>query len=266
MRCFIILPCFNEEENIKPLIHSIDEALKPHISYKIIAVNDGSYDGTGEVLKDLSADYPLEILGHETNMGLGMALKTGLLTVANEAFDEDFIVIMDSDNTHDPKHVLEMLAAAKNADVVVGSRYVKGGAQLNVPLHRVILSKAVNFLIKKLFCLPVNDATSGFRCFRACLIKRLFKTFRNGIIESKGFESSLELILKSINIGGVVAEVPICLDYGVKGGVSKMRLLTTIAKYLSLIFKFKFSKFRSLCLSKIFGFYSKSESEPLKNF
>jgi dolichol-phosphate mannosyltransferase len=266
MKCFIILPCFNEEKNIKPLIHSIDEALKPHVSYKIIAVNDGSYDGTGEVLKDLSADYPLEILGHETNMGLGMALKTGLLTVANEAFNEDFIVIMDSDNTHDPKHVLEMLAAAKNADVVVGSRYVKGGVQLNVPLHRVILSKAVNLLIKKLFHLPVKDATSGFRCFRAHLIKRLFKTFQNRIIESKGFESSLELLLKALNMGGVVTEVPIRLDYGVKEGGSKMRLLVTIAKYLVLIFKFKLSKFRSLCLSKFLGFYSKSESEPLKNF
>jgi dolichol-phosphate mannosyltransferase len=266
MRCFIILPCFNEEKNIKPLVHSINEVLKPHIFYKIIAVNDGSYDRTGEVLKDLSAEYPLEILRHETNMGLGMALKTGLLAAADEAINEDFIVIMDSDNTHDPKHVLEMLAAAKRADVVVGSRYVKGGAQLNVPLHRVILSKAVNLLIKKLFHLPVKDATSGFRCFRAQLIKRLFETFQNRIIESKGFESSLELLLKSIHLGGIVTEVPIRLDYGLKGGGSKMHLMATIAKYFALIFKFKLSKFRSLCLSKIFRFYSKSESEPLKNF
>ncbi|MDH7477440.1 MAG: glycosyltransferase family 2 protein [Candidatus Bathyarchaeota archaeon] len=242
MTCFIILPCFNEEKNIKPLIHSIDEALKPHIPYKIIAVNDGSYDGTEEVLKDISADYPVEIIGHETNMGLGAALKTGLLAVANEAFNEDFIVIMDSDNTHDPKHVLEMLAAAKSADVVVGSRYVKGGVQLNVPLHRVILSKAVNLLIKKLFHLPVKDATSGFRCFRAHLIKSLFKTFQNRIIESKGFESSLELLIKSINMGSVIAEVPIRLDYGMKGGRSKMHMLATITKYLALIFKFKLGK------------------------
>jgi dolichol-phosphate mannosyltransferase len=243
MRCFIILPCFNEEGNIKPLVHSIDEVLKAHIPYKIIAVNDGSYDGTGEVLKDLSTEYPVEIFGHETNMGLGVALKTGLLAVANEAFNEDFVVIMDSDNTHDPKHVLEMLTAAKSADVVVGSRYVKGGAQLNVPLHRVILSRAVNLLIKKLLRLPVKDATSGFRCFRAYLIKSLLKTFPNEIIESKGFESSLELLLKTINLGGVIAEVPIRLDYSMKGGGSKMRLLATITKYLALIFKFKFNKF-----------------------
>lgn len=240
MRCFIILPCFNEEKNIKPLIHSIDETLKPHISYKIIAVNDGSYDRTGEVLKDLSADYPIEILGHETNMGLGAALKTGLLAVAHEALNEDFVVIMDSDNTHDPKHVLDMLITAKDADVVVGSRYIKGGAQLNVPLHRVILSKTVNFLIKKLFHLPVKDATSGFRCFRARLLKILYNFFGDKIVESRGFVASLELLLKAVHFGGAVKEVPILLNYGKKEGVSKIRLFSTIFSYLSLILKCKF--------------------------
>ncbi|MEM3696472.1 MAG: glycosyltransferase family 2 protein [Candidatus Bathyarchaeia archaeon] len=240
MKCFIILPCFNEENNIKPLIHSIDEALKPHIPYKIIAVNDGSYDRTGEVLKDLSANYPIEILGHETNMGLGAALKTGLLAVANEALNEDFVVIMDSDNTHDPKHVLEMLAAAEDADIVVGSRYIKGGVQLHVPLHRVILSKTVNFLVKKLFHLSIKDATSGFRCFRARLFKILHDTFGDRILESRGFVASLELLLKAAHFGTTVKEVPILLDYGKKGGVSKMRLFSTIFSYLSLILKFKF--------------------------
>jgi len=239
MRCFIILPCFNEEKNIKPLIHSIDKVLKPQIPYKIIAVNDGSSDRTSEILKDLSVDYPVEVLEHRINMGLGAALRTGLLATAEEALDNDFAVTMDSDNTHNPKHVLDMLIAARKASVVIGSRYVKGGVQLNVPLHRVILSKMINFLVGKLFQLPVKDITSGFRCFRADLIKRLCDTFGSRIIESNGFEASLELLFKTVHSGGFVDEVPILLDYGRKGGDSKMHLFSTVVSYLVLLFRYR---------------------------
>jgi len=85
--------------------------------------------------------------------------------------------------------------------------------------------------------LPLKDATSGFRCFKAGLLKRLYKEFGDNIIKAKGFESSLELLLKAINLGSVVAEVPIVLDYGRKGGCSKMRLFSTVFKYLVLLFK-----------------------------
>ncbi|RLI22026.1 hypothetical protein DRO45_01505 [Candidatus Bathyarchaeota archaeon] len=239
MKCLIILPCFNEEKNLKPLIYSIDNVLKPQIPYKIIAVNDGSRDRTSEILKDLSVDYPIEVLEHRVNMGLGAALRTGLLAAAEEALDTDLVITMDSDNTHNPKHVLDMVIASKHADVVVGSRYVKGGAQINVPLHRAVLSKMGNLFIGKLFQLPVKDATSGFRCFRARLLKRLRKTFGNDVVRSNGFEVSLELLLKTLHLGALIAEVPILLDYKRKKGASKMRLFSTIISYLALLFRLK---------------------------
>ena len=239
MKCLIVLPCFNEEKNLKPLIYSIDNVLKPQIPYKIIAVNDGSRDRTSEILKDLSVDYPVEVLEHRVNMGLGAALRTGLLAAAEEALDTDLVITMDSDNTHNPKHVLDMVIASKHADVVVGSRYVKGGAQLNVPLHRAVLSKMGNLFIGKLFQLPVKDATSGFRCFRARLLKRLRKTFGNDVVRSNGFEVSLELLLKMLRLGALIAEVPILLDYKRKKGASKMRLFSTIVSYLALLFRLK---------------------------
>jgi len=240
MKCLIVLPCFNEEKSIKPVVFSLDNVLRPQIPYKIIAVNDGSRDRTAEFLKDLSTDFPLKIVEHSTNMGLGVALKTGLLAANEEAFDDDFIVTMDSDNTHDPKHVLDMLIAARSANIVVGSRYVKGGKQLNVPPHRVILSKFINILVGKVFLLPVRDATSGFRCFRADLLKRLCTNFKGSIIESEGFVASVELLLKAVGSGGVVAEVPILLDYGKKGSCSKMRLFSTIVKYLVLLSRHRY--------------------------
>lgn len=239
MKCFIVLPCFNEEQNIRSLVYSLDGVLRRQIPYKIIAVNDGSRDRTGEILKALSSDYPIEVLEHRTNLGLGAALKTGLVTAAEEALDDDFVVTMDSDNTHDPKYVLDMLIATESADVVVGSRYVKGGTQLNVPVHRVILSRMINLLVKKVFRLPSKDNTSGFRCFKAGMLKHIHDAFGNCIIESDGFVASLELLVKAVYFGGAVTEVPIHLDYGKKGGTSKMHLFSTVVGYLALIFSFK---------------------------
>lgn len=239
MRCFIVLPCFNEEANIKQLVHSLDEVLRLKIPYRIIAVNDGSRDRTGEFLKDLSTDYPVEVVEHPMNMGLGAALRTGLLTASGEAFDDDVVVTMDSDNTHDPKDLLSMLDAVAKADVVVGSRYAEGGVQLNVPAHRVVLSRMINLLVSKAFQLSSKDNTSGFRCFRASLLKHVYAIFGGRIIESDGFVSSLELLLKLVYSGGVVAEVPIFLDYGKKGGSSKMRLFSTVFNYLVLLFRYK---------------------------
>lgn len=239
MRCFIVLPCFDEEKNVKPLVYSIDHILKGKVSYRIIAVNDGSHDRTGDVLKNLSAEYPIRIVEHYVNMGLGAALRTGLLAATEEVFDDDVVFTMDSDNTHDPKHILDMLVAARKADIVVGSRYVEGGGQMNVPPHRVILSKIINTVVGKLFKMPVKDTTSGFRCFRAILLKRLNSTLEGNIINSNGFESSLELLFKAVHSGGFVTEVPIRLDYGKKGGNSKMRIFSTIINYLKLLFNFK---------------------------
>ncbi len=238
MTCFIVLPCFNEEDNVKLVVRSLDKAFKERMSYRIIAVNDGSRDHTAGILKNLSKSYPLIVVEHQTNQGLGAALRTGLILAVKETRDDDFVVTMDSDNTHDPKHVLDMLLAAERADIVVGSRYVRGGRQLNVPAHRVFLSWCVNLLVKALFQLPSKDNTSGLRCFRARLIKKLYVSFRAGIIESHGFVASMELLLKAIRLGGTVVEVPILLDYGKKGGVSKMRLFSTIVGYLTLFLKY----------------------------
>lgn len=235
MKCFIVLPCFNEDQNIKTLIHSLDQILKPQIPYRIVAVNDGSKDRTGDVLKSLSAEYPIRILEHPINLGLGAALRTGLIAAAEETLADDFVVTMDSDNTHNPKHILDMLIAGKDVDVVVGSRYVKGGRQLNVPPHRMLLSWLINKMIKTAFRLPSKDNTSGLRCFRAQILKRLHHNFQTDLVESRGFVASFELLLKAVRTGGTVVEVPIVLDYGKKNGVSKMRLFSTVLAYLTFL-------------------------------
>jgi len=239
MKCFIVLPCYNEEGNVKPLISIIDSTLRQRLSYEIIAVNDGSNDDTGELLRKLSRKYPIHILEHIRNKGIATALQIGLSQAIKRSSDEDLIFTMDSDNTHDPRYVLDMAKAAKKADIVIGSRYVKNGKQLNVPLHRVILSKAVNFLARRMVKLPVRDATSGYRCFKAAALKKLSMVSKHGFIESKGFEVSLEVLARTFWCNSTIEEVPITLDYSKKKSKSNVRLFPTMKSYFILLGKMK---------------------------
>ena len=144
---------------------------------------------------------------------------------------------MDSDNTHDPHYILDMAKSTTDADVVIGSRYIDGGKQLNVPVYRMFLSKIVNLLIHEITRIPAKDATSGYRCFKASALQNVKRIFDGKVIVSKGFEVSLEILLKTFWCNTSIKEVPILLDYGKKGGISKMKLFPTIKRYLSLFTK-----------------------------
>jgi len=239
MKCLVILPCYNEEENLNTFIHKIDETLHHFMPYKIIAVNDGSQDHSGDLLKELSTKYPIILIEHRMNKGLSAALHTGLETALKYSSDEDFIITMDSDNTHDPQQILNMLNAAMNgANIVIGSRYVPNGKQINVSPHRVFLSKTINLLLRKIAKLPVKDVTSGYRCFKASAVRELKKTGQK-FLESKGFEVSFELLAKTFWCSSTIKEVPITLDYSKKKGKSKMRILPTIERYCITLTKIK---------------------------
>jgi dolichol-phosphate mannosyltransferase len=254
MTCFIVLPCYNEEENIEPLVNTIARVLTPCTTYQIIAINDGSRDKTLEILKELCGKYPLRLLEHETNRGLAAALQTGLSEAIKLSSKEDFIITMDSDNTHDPKYIIDMMKAAKKADIIIGSRYVENGRQLNVPFYRVIMSRAVNFLIAKVMKIPAKDATSGYRCFKASTLQKLDLISNHNLIESRGFEASLEILAKAFWCNSTIKEVPITLDYGKKRSRSKMRLFPTIKGYLALLVKSRYwaRTFRNRCLNRTF--------------
>jgi len=239
LKCFIILPCYNEEKNLEKLLESIDKALRNIFPYQVIAVNDGSSDGTGKILRKLSARYPVMMVEHPENKGLSEALKTGFKVVLKKFSDEDYVVVMDSDNTHDPKYIPLMVRASGDFDIVIGSRYVKYGKQINVPPHRILMSRTINRLIGLLIKVNIKDFTSGYRCFKALTIKELFKTFGEKIIESNGFEVSFEILLKTLVCNFKVGEIPIILDYGLKNGQSKMNSLPTTFRYIRILLRLK---------------------------
>ena len=242
MKCLVMLPCHNEEQNLERLIASLHTALHPHIPYQVIAVNDGSTDGTSGVLHKLSERYPIMVADHRSNGGLAAAFRTGLGLAMEHASAEDLVVTMDADNTHDPKYITGLIDEAKRSEVVISSRYAKGGRQLHVPSHRVVMSKILNLLIRTFARIPVNDATSGYRCYKASVLRKAMRIFGKEFIVSKGFEVSYELLLKTYWCSRSVREVPNTLDYSKKLGRSKIRIMPTVLSYILLLCKTVFRR------------------------
>jgi len=238
-KCIILLPCFNEEGNLMQLFSGIhDTMVDLNMPYEVVAVNDGSTDGTEDILRDLAEKYPIKIIRHDKNMGLAAAYRTSIDTSIRNSLENDVIFTMDADNTQDPHYIVGMLKEVGNGtDIVIGSRYVSGGRQINVPFHRVVLSKIINFLIRKIAQMPIKDATSGYRCYKASVLRTASSVFKDKFIESQGFEVPLELLVKTYRCdsGVQVKEIPITLDYGKKVGKSKLKLFTTISLYIKLL-------------------------------
>ena len=240
-KCIILLPCFNEEGNLTQLLSSIHGTMIGlNMPYEVVAVNDGSTDDTDGILRDLAEKYPIKIIRHDKNMGLAAVYRTSIDTSIRDSLENDVIFTMDADNTQDPHYIVSMLKEVENGtSIVIGSRYVDGGSQINVPFHRVVLSKIINLLIRKIAQMPIMDATSGYRCYKASVLRTASSIFKDKFIESQGFEVPLEVLVKTYrsNSGINMKEIPITLDYGKKVGKSKLKLITTINLYIRLLRK-----------------------------
>lgn len=244
MHISIILPVFNEEENLPPLLSRI-VSLSGLLSttygalLRLILVDDGSTDDSPNIIARFQNQnaIPAVLLSHERNRGLGYALRTGLAESLNAEERADVIVVMDSDNTHNPFLIVDMLQSVKDgADVVIASRYQKGGIEIGVPLMRKMISRFGNIGFCALFKFPgVRDYTSGYRMIRLSIIRCVAKKTEQLFFQRVGFASMAELLL---NIGICTKkfyEVPLVLRYDQKHGRSKMLPLQTIVEYFFLL-------------------------------
>jgi dolichol-phosphate mannosyltransferase len=237
----VLLPCFNEQQNIRELIGEISYACQD-FDYRIIAVDDGSNNGTYSLLQTLSRTHPMVVLNHEHNMGLHEALKTLLLWVYDNVNGSDYVVTMDSDLTHNPKYIHYLVSACreKKASVAVASRFAEGGKQIGIPFHRALLSRGLQLLVQITLSIPVRDVSSGYRCIRAVDIKKIVEAYGSeGFVEAKGFDVQLELLFKLFLSGAKVTEIPFTLDYSKKGGKSKLKLLRTMFGYIQTLRKLR---------------------------
>ena len=155
-----------------------------------------------------------------------------------QASDNDFVITMDADNTHDPCLIPDMIGLCKKgADLVISSRYVTNGNQIGVPRYRVVLSKGINFLIRLRAKSNIKDYTSGYRCYRASTIRKLLSIYGDRFIESDGFEVNLELLAKSVNLSAKIVELPMVLNYGLKKGRSNLKLVQTMLRYVRVLIR-----------------------------
>ncbi|MDE3235429.1 MAG: polyprenol monophosphomannose synthase [Bacteroidota bacterium] len=216
MEKIVIIPTYNEKENIASIIEAVF-SLKQQ--YHILVIDDGSPDGTADIVKGMMLQYPGQLFIEERKgkMGLGTAYIHGFKwALAN---DYEYIFEMDADFSHNPKDLERLYMACKDklGDVAVGSRYVSGGKVENWPLDRHLYSKGGAIYTRLITWMPVNDPTAGFVCYT----RRVLETINLDEITFVGYAFQIEMKFAAWKLGFKIVEVPITfIDR--KVGYSKM--------------------------------------------
>jgi dolichol-phosphate mannosyltransferase len=209
----VIIPTYNERDNLDDIVARTRRAVP---TADILIVDDNSPDGTGDMAEKLAlTDSQVHVLHRTEKAGLGAAYLAGFAW----ALDRDYgvLVEMDADGSHDPAELPHLLSAVENADLVIGSRWVRGGVVRNWPRSRAILSRGGNAYARIMLGLSVHDATGGYRAYRAATLREI------GLneVRSQGYCFQIELTLRTVRAGLSVAEVPITFTERARG-TSKM--------------------------------------------
>ena len=236
---WILLPAYNEEASLDAVLPSLARELEAvGRPYRIVVVNDGSVDGTADALERARDTYPLDVVVHGINRGLGETERDGFEYVAEHAAPEDVLIRLDCDDTHDPAYIPHLLSMLeKGHDVVNTSRFQPGGGQKGVGAYRNFVSRSANFFMRTLFRVKgVKDCTCGYRAYRVRVVQDALFIFGNSFIQLKGlgFTGTVETLVKLKLLGCRFAEVPFVLRYDKKVTPSKMVTSLTTMGYLVL--------------------------------
>ncbi len=200
-RIVVVIPTYNEKENLELIVARVRGAV-PEVH--ILVADDNSPDGTGDIADSLAAsDDHVQVMHRAGKQGLGAAYLAGFDWALERGYD--VVVEMDADGSHQPEQLHRLLEKLRTADLVLGSRYVKGGSVKNWPKSREFLSRGGNVYTRIMLGVPLKDATGGYRAFRATTLRTLDL---NGV-ESKGYCFQVDLARRAVQAGLRVAEVPI---------------------------------------------------------
>ena len=237
-RAFIIIPAYNEGSGIAGLFRQL-QALGRDLALSVILVNDGSRDDTLAEAAKFEGTLDLEIINHAVNQGVPRTFYDGLAAAAARCGDDDYIMIIEGDNTSDLRWIPKMSALIREgADLVIASRFAPGGGYLNFPRHRTWGSHLVNYSLRLLLHLRgVTDYTIFYRAYRAGPVKKALGTYGANLVSGRSFAANLEILLKIWPHIELVREVPLVYDYGHKGGPSTMRIYRTLYEYSPLLLK-----------------------------
>ena len=203
-RLLVTVATYNEYDNLEPLIRDIHQ-YAPHAD--ILVIDDNSPDGTGQLAERLAGhDDRIRVLHRPGKLGLGTATLAAMRYAVRH--DYDLMQNLDADFSHPPRFLPAMLAGMDKCDVMIGSRYAKGGATLNWPKSRLFISRSVNTLVRVLFRMPVVDASGAFRCYRVSLLKKA----GIGRIQSRGYSFQQEVLFRCHLAGAKMGEHPITFE------------------------------------------------------
>jgi len=234
----IVLPAFNEGRNIGRLLDRIQRAMADEdLAYRVVLVDDGSSDDTIEAACRFGNEVPLEVVRHEKNQGLGATLRDGLNHVIGGLDDHDIVITMDADDSHVPGLIPRMCRRVREGhDVVIASRFRPGARVYGVPLMRQLFSLGACFIFRLMFPTShIRDFTCGYRAYRGSALKRAAEHYGAGLVDIRGFQCMVDLILKLHQLGMIIGEVPMILRYDLKEGQSKMRVGSTVRGTLSVL-------------------------------
>jgi dolichol-phosphate mannosyltransferase len=214
VRACVCLPTYNERENLEPMLRALADVLGP--DDRVLVIDDRSPDGTGRLAEQLSAELPfVDVMHRERKDGLGPAYLAGFRqALANGA---ELILEMDCDFSHDPRDAVRLIDAARDADLVLGSRYVDGGAIRNWGRVRRFVSFSGSLYARVVLATPLRDLTGGFKCFH----RRVLETIDLDAVHAKGYAFQIEMTYRAVRAGFRVVEVPITFADRTRGG-SKM--------------------------------------------
>ena len=245
-RIFIGLPAYNEEIALPRLLTRIEKliASAPE-TISVVIYNDGSTDATASIARQWQEQAPVVLIDCARNKGLGAGLRALIEHAAKSGDDDDVLVVMDCDDTHDPAQVTEMLRAIDGgADVVIASRFARGAQIRGVsPLRRVTAVGAA-MLFKLIH--PVRgvwDYTCGYRAYRIGVLKRALAGYPAGLVNESGFACMVEVLLKLNALELRFAEIPLQLRYDQKPTASKMDVAGTIGRLLTLLVRWRLRGF-----------------------
>ena len=202
---WLILPTYNEAENLEPLVHAALPQLEASgLPHTVLVVDDGSPDGTGQIADRLAAELEqVQVLHRDRKEGLGRAYLAGFAVALAQG--ADLVLEMDSDFSHDPADLPRLIAAASAADLVLGSRYVPGGGVEDWGVVRRTLSYGGCLYARALLGIPVRDLTGGFKCFH----RRVLENIDLNGVHADGYGFQIELTYRAVKRGFTVTEVPI---------------------------------------------------------
>ncbi|MCL2039589.1 MAG: polyprenol monophosphomannose synthase [Bacteroidetes bacterium] len=236
MRTIVIIPTYNEIENISSIITSVLGIVS---DINILIVDDNSPDGTAAAVEKMMQNDPrIHIIKRAGKLGLGTAYCDGFRYCIDKGFD--YIFEMDADFSHDPNEIPNFLDAIKDNDLVIGSRYLTGMNVVNWPLRRLILSYGASLYTRIITCIPIKDTTGGFKCFRTEMLKKI----NLDKIRSNGYGFQIEMNYKVWKKGGRIKEIPIIFEDR-RSGNSKMNK-KIVFEALLLVWKLRFIRKKNM--------------------